>query len=221
MVASNADAGQVVLDWSIPALVERARTLLDPRRRRLLGIAGPPGSGKSTLAAELCAELGSVAARVPLDGFHLANRVLAELGLADRKGAPETFDASGFQWLLRRLRENGEQAIYAPDFFRDFEESIAASLRVDRSVPLIVVEGNYLLLEDGPWHGTATHFDEIWYLRLDDAVRQDRLVQRHLAHGRSVSEASEWTLGNDERNAVVVEATADRADVVIVTTGNG
>lgn len=207
----SAENAQLPLD----TLIQRARTLIDRGGRRLLGIAGPPGVGKSTLAAALCDVIGPAAARAPLDGFHLANSVLAELGLADRKGAPATFDASGFLSLLKRLHDNGEEVVYAPVFRRDLDAAIAGALPVPQAVPLVVVEGNYLLLDTGPWFGIRALFDETWYLELDDRIRRERLVRRHQDYGRSPDEAAAWTLGNDERNAVVVKATRDRADLVV------
>ncbi len=205
-----------VLPWSVPVLAEQARALAGSGRRRLLGLAGPPGAGKSTLAAALCEALGpSLAARVPMDGFHLANQVLRELGSAGRKGSPATFDAGGFQALLRRLRADEEEVVYAPEFFRELEEPVAGALAVPRGIPLVVVEGNYLLLDDGPWQGTAAHFDEIWYLRPPEPLRRERLLQRHITHGRSPSLARAWVDGNDDPNAAVVAGTAHRAHRVV------
>lgn len=201
--------------WSVPVLVEHAKALIGPGGRSLLGLTGAPGAGKSTLAAELCAELGPLATRVPMDGFHLANRVLRDLGLADRKGSPASFDAGGFQALLRRLRANTEDVVYAPEFYREMEEPIAGALPVPRTVPLVIVEGNYLLLDDGPWRGTSALLDEVWYLRPDETVRRQRLEARHRKYGRSEREAEMWIEANDEPNARIVATTADRADRTI------
>jgi pantothenate kinase len=206
----------MVLPWEPDVLAETARTLLRPGRRRLLGLAGPPGSGKSTLAAALCEALGPLAVSVPMDGFHLANRVLRELGLSDRKGSPPSFDATGFQALLRRLRDGTEDVVYAPEFLRELEESVAGSIAVPRGVPLVVVEGNYLLLDDGPWQGTAALLDEVWYLRPDEDLRVRRLLRRHQAHGRTAEQAEAWVAANDGPNAELVATTAHRADRIVV-----
>jgi pantothenate kinase len=151
-----------------------------------------------------------------MDGFHLANQVLSTLGMTDRKGSPPTFDVGGFHSLLQRLRANTEDVIYGPEFFRDLEEPIAGALPVPRTVPLVIVEGNYLLLDDGPWQHTASFFDEIWYLCPEEATRQERLKQRHQSHGRTATDAQAWITHNDEPNARLVASTAHRADKIII-----
>ncbi|MDQ1652693.1 MAG: hypothetical protein QOI35_1893, partial [Cryptosporangiaceae bacterium] len=102
-------------------LIDRAWRLVTPGERRILGITGPPGAGKSTAAAAVGEALGEDAVLVPMDGFHLADAELRRLGRRDRKGAADTFDAAGFAALLRRLRDQCEQSVYAPEFRRDIE----------------------------------------------------------------------------------------------------
>lgn len=199
----------------LTTLADWAQRLVTPGGRALLGLAGPPGAGKSTLAAELCARLGPSAARVPMDGFHLANVVLDQLGLTARKGSPASFDVGGFRALLVRLRANEEDVIYAPEFLREIDEAVAGALPVRKDVPLIIVEGNYLLLDDGDWAGIARLFDEIWYLCPDEALRRDRLIQRHRSYGRSTADAQAWVAGNDDLNARTIAATAARAHRIV------
>lgn len=202
--------------WSLPRLTARAARLATSGSRRLLAIAGPPGVGKSTVAAALLAALppGS-AALVPQDGFHLADDVLADLGLAARKGAPETFDARGLHALLTRLHTNAEPVVYAPLFRRDLEAAIAGAIPVRRETPLVIVEGNYLLLADNPWVANRELFDEAWFLDIADTTRRSRLIQRHERFGRSPAEAEHWTLGNDERNARLVQTSSTAADLIV------
>ena len=194
-------------------LVGRARAL--GPGRRLLGITGPPGSGKTTLAAALVAALGAHAVAVPMDGFHLAEAELLRLGRQDRKGAPDTFDAAGYAALLRRLRDPQEALVYAPAFDRDLEEPVAGSVPVPADVPLVVTEGNYLLLEDDGWGAVRPLLDEVWYVDLDDAVRLQRLVARHVRHGRDPDAAAAWASGTDEANARRIAATRARADLLV------
>ena len=197
-------------------LVARAAALASGGRR-LLGIAGPPGAGKSTLAASLVAALAGRAVLVPMDGFHLAAAELDRLGRADRKGAPDTFDPEGFVALLGRIREQrpGDPVVYAPRFDRHLEEPVAGAVPVPADVPLVVVEGNYLLHDDGSWARVAPLLDESWYLALADPVRVERLVARHVVHGRSQASARAWVLRSDEANARLVARGMARASLVV------
>ncbi|MGI5499123.1 nucleoside/nucleotide kinase family protein [Lentzea sp. CA-135723] len=191
-------------------LVARVRALPG---RPLVGICGPPGAGKSTLADRLTAALGE-AICVGMDGYHLAQAELARLGRADRKGAPDTFDPDGYVDLLRRVRGQASGTVYAPRFHREIEEPVAGEVPVRRDHGYVVTEGNYLLM-DGPWRPVRDLLDEVWFLQPDESLRRDRLVARHREFGRSLDEARTRTLGSDEHNAVLINATASRADLVI------
>ena len=197
------------------ALLARARSLAAAGRRRILGITGAPGAGKSTLAAAVAARLGERARLVPMDGFHLANAELERLSARARKGAIDTFDAAGYVALLRRLRAADEDVVYAPEFRREIEEPIACALAIPRDVPLVVTEGNYLLVDDGPWAAVRGLLDEAWYVELDDSVRLERLIDRHVAFGKSPPAARAWSLGTDQVNAELVARTRSRADLVV------
>ncbi|MGE7387003.1 nucleoside/nucleotide kinase family protein [Streptomyces sp. NPDC004126] len=197
-------------------LVGRAGALAARGGRRVLGIAGPPGAGKSTLAELVAAALGPErAVVVPMDGFHLAQAELRRLGRADRKGAPDTFDAAGYVCLLRRLRSPGEGVVYAPAFDRSLEEPVAGSIPVGPAVPLVITEGNYLLHDAEGWAPVRPLLDEAWYLAPDDALRVDRLVARHVRHGKDPADARAWVARSDEANAALVARGRRRADLVV------
>jgi pantothenate kinase len=208
---------EVLVEPAIEALIARARALAtaEPRRRRILGIAGPPGAGKSTLAARLVDALDGLAVLVPMDGYHLPNEELVRIGLRDRKGAPSTFDAGAYAALLARLRAATDDVVRAPLFHRGRDRSIDDAIEVPREVPLVVTEGNYLLLADGPWAPVRGLLDEAWYLSADD-TRVERLIARHVEHGKAPDQARDWVMRSDEANARVIEATRDRADLVVV-----
>lgn len=184
--------------------------------RRLLGIAGPPGAGKSTLSAQLIAVFGDRCAVAPMDGFHLAQAELERTGRANRKGAPDTFDAAGYVALLRRLRAPvpGE-TVYAPEYRRDLRNGVAGAIAVPWDVPLVITEGNYLLLDAHGFAPVHDLLDECWYVDLPEQARAERLVARHELFGKVPEAAFAWTHGPDRRNADLVADTRDRADVVV------
>jgi pantothenate kinase len=191
-------------------------TIVAGDSRRILGLTGAPGSGKSTLAQLLVAHAAGRAVLVPMDGFHLANVELARLERAGRKGAPDTFDAVGYAALLHRIRtQQRDEIIYAPEFRREIEEPIAGAIAVRSEHRLIVTEGNYLLLEHGAWSGVRSLLDDVWYVDVDDTLRLQRLISRHVAFGRDESAARAWVAQTDEPNARLIEATRQRADRVV------
>ncbi|MEV6487735.1 nucleoside/nucleotide kinase family protein [Actinoplanes sp. NPDC051633] len=196
-------------------LVKRATSLVPGGRRAVLGIAGAPAAGKTTLAEELVRALSPGVAHVPMDGFHLADVELERLGARDRKGAPDTFDALGYAALLKRLRDDEDDVIYAPGFERVIEQPIAGTIPVPRSARLIVSEGNYLMVDDPAWGKVRPMFDEIWYADLDQEERLRRLVDRHRRFGKDEAQAVEWATGTDERNAQIIMATRSRADLIV------
>jgi pantothenate kinase len=195
----------------IDELVARARRLAESGSRVVLGIAGAPGAGKSVLSGALLAALGGDAVLVGMDAFHLADAELARLGRGDRKGAPDTFDVDGYVSTLDRIRTR-DRAVYAPVFDRSLEAAVAGSVRVDPGVPIVLTEGNYLLLDDGGWEQVRPRLDEVWFVQPDEAERQRWLIARHEAYGRDPAAARAWALGTDQRNAEIVRATAHRAD---------
>ena len=181
--------------------------------RFLVGLAGPPGAGKSTLAAAVVAELGPGARVVPMDGFHYDDVVLNARGLRSRKGSPETFDVAGFLHLLDRLRQEGEVAI--PIFDRTIEIGRAAADVVLPEDRILVVEGNWLLLDEGRWAGAADRFDLTVMLEVPEAELVRRLMERWATHGKTPQAARAWIEGNDLPNIRRVVQGSRPAEAVI------
>jgi pantothenate kinase len=186
----------------------------DVAARRLIGITGAPGAGKSTYAAQLARRWAPDAVVVPMDGFHLAGDELERLGRADRKGAPDTFDVDGYVALLDRVRY-ATSTMYAPAFRRDLEEPIAGAIAVEAHHTTVITEGNYLLFDGGGWQRVRPLLTECWFVVCDERSRITRLVERHVAHGRSPDDARRWVEHIDEPNARLIAATRPRADRVV------
>jgi pantothenate kinase len=154
-------------------------------------------------------------AHVPMDGFHLADVALRRLGRLQAKGAPDTFDAGGYVALLRRLRADAEDVIYAPAFERDLEQPLAGAIAVPRQARLILTEGNYLLVDDERWNPVRRELAEVWFCDPDPEVRMAQLVARHVQFGKDPEHARAWVQAVDEGNADLVESTRSRADLIV------
>ena len=207
---------------ALEALAARARKLSAgaSAARILIGITGSPGAGKTTLAQALVAALNAdasepVAVHLPMDGFHLANAALDRLGLRQRKGAIETFDAWGFVALLERVLRETDHTVYAPAFERHIDEPVAGQIAIEPSARIVVVEGNYLLSDLEPWTRVRDLVAEGWFCDTDEDERMLRLVRRHTASGRTPDAAHAWATDVDGANARRIEPTRARADLVV------
>lgn len=183
--------------------------------RCIVAIAGPPGSGKSTLAESLREVLPEHAAVVvPMDGFHFDDVVLNQRNARQRKGAPDTFDYRGFAALLKRIRA-GEPEIAIPVFDRSVELSRAGAAIIDADVKFILVEGNYLLLDEAPWTELEGLFDYTIFVDVPRAELERRLLERWRGHGKSDDEARAWIASNDMPNIERVLARRRKSDLVL------
>jgi pantothenate kinase len=206
-----------VLDSLLPRVL---KLVADRPDRLIVGIAGPPGAGKTTLSRDLWTALlahGVNASVLPMDGFHLANEELRRLGRADRKGAPDTFDAAGYVAMLWRLCTQSQTVVYAPSFDHVLNEPIAGSIPIPPESRVIVTEGNYLLLDEEPWTAVRPLLDLSVYVDVNSA--EDRvagLIERQLAKGLTPQAARDWVLRSDEANAQLIATASGPADVTLI-----
>lgn len=188
-------------------------------RRIAVGLAGGPGAGKSTLAAQLVTTLDAthpaIAALVPMDGFHIKHAQLEAMGETDRKGAPHTFEGAAFVSFLHHLK-HATEAVSGPGYSREIEDTVEGAFTVQPDARILLVEGNYLLLTEGPWAGVKPLLDYAVFLDVPRDVVEARLLRRHAEHGLFTEERNRAHIArNDLPNFDLVARSQDRADVVL------
>ena len=188
----------------------------DAPERLVVGLVGAPGSGKSTIAEQLKTDLkaaGVFAGLVAMDGFHLSNAVLDELGRRNRKGAPDTFDVEGYLATLDRVRADGAPQVFAPAYRRDLHESVAAGSIVS-GTGVVVTEGNYLALETRGWGAARERIDLLIHIDVPEEVLVLRLINRHEEFGKNPLAAGHWVRTVDLPNARLIATSVHRCDEV-------
>jgi pantothenate kinase len=196
--------------------IARVSVLLDSPHRFILGVVGKPGVGKSTFTQFLSEHVATdLVAILPMDGFHMSNEKLIELGRRDRKGAPDTFDVDDFAQSLADVRAGHGSDIRFPIFDREIEASIPDAGLIPAHAKLVVVEGNYLLHDVYGWEKIGNYLDESWFLDVDDELRMQRLIARHIQFGKTPEAADKWSRGTDEMNAQLIERSRSRATLTV------
>ena len=199
-------AAPINIDCLIKIISQRSAA----KSRFVVAIAGPPGSGKSTLSDHLAKCLGQSAKVLPMDGFHLDNDRLQEMGLLHRKGAPETFNALGLLELISKMR--GNETFLYPTFDRKEDRTIPNAGRITQEDRIVLVEGNHLLLKTAPWSELSQFFDITVALDVCRDTLQSRLINRWISHGFSEPRAREKALSSDMVNVSYVQDKSCKAD---------
>lgn len=203
----------------VAGLADRLEAMAAEGKRVIAAIAGAPGSGKSTLAEKLVGKLNGrqagLAAVLPMDGYHYDDLYLVPAGLRPRKGAPMTFDVGGLFHTLKRLRDRDEAEVAVPVFDRKIEIARAGARVIQKDVPVIVVEGNWLLLNQAPWDRLRPMFDVTVMVEVPEHVLRARLRGRWERLGLSEAEIIEKLEENDLPNGRWVRDGSVAADHVI------
>ena len=208
-------------EFSEVSLTELAAQIIERtvnHSRLVIAIVGPPGSGKSTatdaLEVMLAQNKSTQVQVIPMDGFHYDNAILHQLGLTQRKGAPETFDVGGLDAILKRLTNKNQTASVAvPVFDRKRDISIASARLIDKKTTVLLIEGNYLLLKDGPWSHLKKYFDLCVMLPCDEVILRERLMRRWQDLNYSQQQAAAKVELNDMPNAKLIIRQSCAADM--------
>lgn len=197
-------------------------------KRLIIALAGPPGSGKTTIARHVVEHVAALPSRpsivaISADGFHFPLATLRALPNAEealaRRGAPWTFDGAAAAELVRKLHAAaGQHPVTAPIFDHAVKDPVMDGLTVGSDVDVCIVEGNYLLSDEGPWAEIADLVDDRWLVKADPALARARVAKRHLKAGIEISmeKALARAEGNDMINGeYVMQHSEGRYDVLI------
>ncbi len=208
-----------LIEQTLEQLALKVAQAAAPARRYMLGIAGCCGSGKSTLAEKLAGVLSSrhglASQVVAMDGFHLTNAELEARGLRPVKGSPPTYDAGRFIDLLRRLRQSPDQMHTAPVYSRKLHEPVMDAQTLGPETRVVIVEGNYLLLDEEPWRQARPLLDEVWFLEVEIETCLARVRGRHMRGGSDAATADAKIARNDRPNAQLIWNSRAGADQMI------
>ncbi|KAI3038551.1 hypothetical protein CBS76997_8449 [Aspergillus niger] len=220
------------------AIQQEARK--NDKKRLLVAIAGIPGSGKTTTASAVAQQLRAESqpnkiALISMDGFHLSRAALDTLPNREeayiRRGAPWTFDAVRFVTFVQQLRQWADSTpfpsdggsssdatvIYAPSFDHEAKDPIENGMVVTSDASIIIIEGNYLLLNEEHWRDVSQLVDYRIFVDADLQEARGRVARRHVSAGieKTLEDGFRRVDSNDYLNALHIQGKLIRPDMVV------
>ena len=186
------------------------------KNRYFIALSGPPASGKSTISENLAKDLsakGYNSSILQMDGFHYDDLILKEKKLLSKKGAPETFDVMGLINFVSRLHKEDEVVI--PIFDRSLELSRSSAVIISKNTKVIIVEGNYVLLNSYPWSELHKFFNTTVMINCEKKILEKRLIERWENFNLPKKEIDEKVYKNDLPNGVNVLKNSIGAEYIL------
>lgn len=191
--------------------------------RLFVMLAAPPGCGKTTLLCflkKLSEETEGVSPVnvIGMDGFHRYQDYLTshtvirdgvEIPMVKIKGAPVTFDLEKLTDAVKKVAA-GENTGW-PSYNRMTHNPQENASVVSGNI--VILEGNYLLLDDEGWRDLRQYADLTVKLTEDEEVLRKRLVERHIKSGKSPEAARAFVEYSDMPNAKICLECSGRADI--------
>ena len=195
----------------LPFLKKTAELKKEKGRRVLVMVAAPPGAGKTTLLSFLSrmsmeTEGVSPVRVVGMDGFHRRQAYLLShctvrngkrIPLVEVKGAPETFDLEKLTEAVKKVA-SGEKCLW-PAYDRMLHDPVENAVTVDGDI--VLLEGNYLLLDEEGWRDLKSFADYTVSIRAGEDLLRARLIDRRMKTGVDRAHATRFVDFSDMPNA--------------------
>ena len=204
----------LIYDQLLISITERIDN--DDKSRYFIALSGPPASGKSTISQKLANDLSAKeynSSILQMDGFHYDDLILKEKKLLLKKGAPETFDVMGLINFVSRLQK--EDDVVIPIFDRSLELSRSSAVIISKNTKVIIVEGNYILLNSYPWCELHKFFNTTVMINCEKKILEKRLIERWENFNLPKEEIDEKVYKNDLPNGVNVLKNSIKADYIL------